>query len=112
MGVEGVVVVEQNKITSGSHCLVLSSVYVVPTKIIIFEGTTWHAAGLMVTFGSTSETSTELRKYSKQLYRTLEQETGLSTGAVENSLKSTMVDSKPLTPHSHLKVSGPWDLLN
>ena len=25
------------------------------------SGTTWHAAGLMVTFGSTSQTSTELR---------------------------------------------------
>ena len=27
------------------------------------SGTTWHAAGLMVTFGSTSGTSTELRQY-------------------------------------------------
>jgi glutamyl-tRNA reductase len=27
------------------------------------SGTTWHAAGLMATFGSKSETSTELRKY-------------------------------------------------
>ena len=26
------------------------------------SGTTWHAAGLMATFGSTSETSTELRR--------------------------------------------------
>lgn len=43
-------------------------------------GTTWHAAGLMVTFGSTSETSTELRKYSRDLYSRLEQETGLATG--------------------------------
>ena len=32
-------------------------------------GTTWHAAGLMVTFGSSSETSTSLRKYTKELYR-------------------------------------------
>ena len=45
------------------------------------SGTTWHAAGLMVTFGSLSETSTELRKYSKELYSTvLEEETGQSTG--------------------------------
>ncbi|HXF53201.1 MAG TPA: FAD-dependent oxidoreductase [Hyphomicrobiaceae bacterium] len=43
-------------------------------------GTTWHAAGLMVTFGSTSETSTELRKYTRDLYRRLEAETGQSTG--------------------------------
>ena len=45
------------------------------------SGTTWHAAGLMVTFGSLSATSTEWRKYSKQLYaETLEAETGLATG--------------------------------
>jgi glycine cleavage system aminomethyltransferase T/glycine/D-amino acid oxidase-like deaminating enzyme len=44
------------------------------------SGTTWHAAGLMVTFGSTSETSTEIRKYTRDLYQRLEAETGLSTG--------------------------------
>src|SRR5438105_9702783 len=43
-------------------------------------GTTWHAAGLMVTFGSTSETSTEMRKYSRALYSRLEAETGQATG--------------------------------
>jgi 4-methylaminobutanoate oxidase (formaldehyde-forming) len=43
-------------------------------------GTTWHAAGLMVTFGSTSETSTEMRKYTRDLYRRLEAETGQATG--------------------------------
>jgi len=45
------------------------------------SGTTWHAAGLMVTYGSLSETSTEMRKYTKELYRTvLEEETGQTTG--------------------------------
>ncbi len=44
------------------------------------SGTTWHAAGLMVTFGSTSETSTEIRKYSRNLYSRLEAETGQATG--------------------------------
>lgn len=44
------------------------------------SGTTWHAAGLMVTYGSTSETSTELRKYTKQLYQDLLHETGQDTG--------------------------------
>lgn len=44
------------------------------------SGTTWHAAGLMVTFGSTSETSTELRKYTRDLYSRLEAETGQDTG--------------------------------
>ena len=44
------------------------------------SGTTWHSAGLMVTFGSTSETSTEMRKYTRDLYARLEAETGLATG--------------------------------
>lgn len=44
------------------------------------SGTTWHAAGLMVTYGSLSETSTSMRQYSRDLYSRLEAETGLSTG--------------------------------
>lgn len=44
------------------------------------SGTTWHAAGLMVTFGSFSETSMEMRKYSRDLYSRLEAETGQATG--------------------------------
>lgn len=59
MGVKNVVLLERDQLTSG---------------------TTWHAAGLMVTFGSLSETSTELRKYTKKLYQSLEAETGQSTG--------------------------------
>jgi 4-methylaminobutanoate oxidase (formaldehyde-forming) len=43
-------------------------------------GTTWHAAGLMVTFGSKSETSSEIRKYTRDLYSRLEAETGQATG--------------------------------
>jgi glycine cleavage system aminomethyltransferase T/glycine/D-amino acid oxidase-like deaminating enzyme len=56
------------------------------TDVVIVErdqltsGTTWHAAGLMVTFGSLSETSTEMRKYTADLYNRLESETGQSTG--------------------------------
>ena len=46
------------------------------------SGTTWHAAGLIVTFGSTSETSTEMRKYTRDLYARLEAETGQATGFV------------------------------
>jgi len=46
----------------------------------VTSGTTWHAAGLIVTFGSTSETSTEMRKYTRDLYARLEQETGQATG--------------------------------
>jgi len=44
------------------------------------SGTTWHAAGLIVTFGSTSETSTQMRRYTRDLYARLEAETGLATG--------------------------------
>lgn len=44
------------------------------------SGTTWHAAGLMTTFGSTSETSIEMRKYTRDLYARLEEETGQATG--------------------------------
>ncbi len=44
------------------------------------SGTTWHAAGLIVRFGSLSETSTELRKYTRDLYARLEAETGQATG--------------------------------
>ncbi len=56
------------------------------TDVLLIErdrltsGTTWHAAGLVVTFGSTSETSTEMRRYTRDLYGRLEQETGLATG--------------------------------
>ena len=46
----------------------------------VTSGTTWHAAGLMVCFGSTSETSTEMRKYTRDLYARLEAETGVATG--------------------------------
>ena len=59
MGWKDVVLLERDRLTSGS---------------------TWHAAGLMVTFGSTSETSTAMRKYTRDLYARLEAETGLSTG--------------------------------
>lgn len=44
------------------------------------SGTTWHAAGLMTTFGSLSETSVDIRTYTRELYARLEAETGLATG--------------------------------
>jgi 4-methylaminobutanoate oxidase (formaldehyde-forming) len=62
MGWRDVVLLERDRLTSGA---------------------TWHAAGLMVTFGSTSETSTEMRKYSRDLYSRLEAETGQSTGLAQ-----------------------------
>ena len=59
MGMTDVVLLEQQQVTAG---------------------TTWHAAGLMVTFGSINETSTDMRKYSKILYHDLIAETGQETG--------------------------------
>ena len=53
-----VVVLEQNKITSGS---------------------TWHAAGLVGQLRSSAST-TQVLKYSVELYKNLEKETGLQTG--------------------------------
>lgn len=44
------------------------------------SGTTWHAAGLITTFGSTSATSCEIRTYTRDLYASLEGETGVATG--------------------------------
>src|SRR5215510_14710381 len=44
------------------------------------SGTTWHAAGLLATSDSTSQTSTELRMYTRDLYARPEPETGQATG--------------------------------
>jgi len=61
MGCDEVVLLERDQLTSG---------------------TTWHAAGLMTTYGSGSETILGIRKHSMEVYRRLEQETGLQTGFV------------------------------
>ena len=37
-------------------------------KSQLTHGCTWHAAGLMVTFGSLSETSAQMRLYGRDLY--------------------------------------------
>jgi len=44
-------------------------------------GTTWHAAGLLTSLRDT-ETQTRLAKYSQDLYRKLETETGQATGLI------------------------------
>ena len=44
------------------------------------SGTTWHAAGLIVSGGMTTDTLAWMAKYSRDLFAGLEQETGLSTG--------------------------------
>jgi len=59
LGWDDVVLLERHKLTSG---------------------TTWHAAGLVVSGGMTTETLAWMTKYSRDLYEVLEEETGLSTG--------------------------------
>jgi len=60
------------------------------------SGTTWHAAGLMVTFGSFSQTSTELRKYTLDLFGRLEAETGLATGLKQVGFIESAADADRL----------------
>jgi glycine cleavage system aminomethyltransferase T/glycine/D-amino acid oxidase-like deaminating enzyme len=56
------------------------------TDVLLLErqqltsGTTWHAAGLITSAGMVDETSLWMSRYSRDLYATLESETGLSTG--------------------------------
>ena len=60
LGMQNVVLLEQSQLTAG---------------------TTWHAAGLVNTFGSLSETSISMRQYTRDLYANiLPQETGDSAG--------------------------------
>jgi len=44
------------------------------------SGTTWHAAGLVVCGGFATDTMLYMAHYTRELYRNLEKETGLSTG--------------------------------
>jgi 4-methylaminobutanoate oxidase (formaldehyde-forming) len=59
LGVRDVVVLERDKLTSG---------------------TTWHAAGLIASGGMSTETLIWIEQYTRQLYIDLPAETGLSTG--------------------------------
>jgi glycine cleavage system aminomethyltransferase T/glycine/D-amino acid oxidase-like deaminating enzyme len=44
------------------------------------SGTTWHAAGLVISAGFATETSLNMALYTRELYKRLEQETGQDTG--------------------------------
>ncbi len=57
-------------------------------------GTTWHAAGLLTTLRDT-EAQTKLAKYTQDLYRRLEAETGQATGIINcGSIQLAMTDDK------------------
>jgi len=49
-------------------------------KSALTAGTTWHAAGLVVSGTFASETLIEMASYTRDLYTRLGQETGLDTG--------------------------------
>jgi 4-methylaminobutanoate oxidase (formaldehyde-forming) len=53
---------------------------VVLEKDQLTSGTTWHAAGLIVSGLLSDETSADIFTYGRELYANLEQETGLATG--------------------------------
>jgi len=68
------------------------------------SGTTWHAAGLIATFGSTSQTSTELRQYTRDLYSRLESETGLATGLKQCGLIELAIEPGRLEEYRRVSV--------
>ena len=80
------------------------------TDVVLLErdrltsGTTWHAAGLMVTFGSTSETSTRLRQYTRDLYARLEAETGLATGLMQVGFIEVAADAGRLEEYRRVSA--------
>ena len=56
------------------------------------SGTTWHAAGLVVTSGFTTETTMKIARYTRDLYADLETETGFATGFNPVGLLQIAVD--------------------
>ncbi len=84
------------------------------TDVVLLEqsqltsGTTWHAAGLMTTFGSTSETSIEMRKYSRDLYSKLETETGQATGFQAVGFIEVAADLDRLEEYRRVAAFNRW----
>lgn len=72
------------------------------------SGTTWHAAGLMTTFGSTSETSIEMRKYTRNLYARLEAETGQATGFAPVGFIEVAADEDRLEEYRRVAAFNRW----
>ena len=59
------------------------------------SGTTWHAAGLLGQVGA-SATITKLRNYSLNLYKKLQEETGIETGLKQNGSLTVATDADRL----------------
>ena len=70
------------------------------------SGTTWHAAGLLTSLRDT-ETQTRLAKYSQDLYRRLEAETGQATGLIDcGSIQLAMTKDKVEEMRRGLRMAG------
>jgi glycine cleavage system aminomethyltransferase T/glycine/D-amino acid oxidase-like deaminating enzyme len=70
------------------------------------SGTTWHAAGLLTTLRDT-ETQTRLAKYTQDLYRRLEAETGQATGLINcGSIQLAITTSKAEEMRRGLHMAG------
>lgn len=87
LGWKDVVLLERNKLTSG---------------------TTWHAAGMMTVFGSTSETAIAMRKYSREMCGKLEEETGLSTGFKAVGFIEVAADVDRLEEYRRVAAFNRW----
>ena len=62
----------------------------------------------MVTFGSTSETSTEMRKYTRDLYSRLEAETGQATGFAPVGFIEVAADDDRLEEFRRVAAFNRW----
>ncbi len=70
------------------------------------SGTTWHAAGLLTTLRDT-EAQTKLAKYTQDLYRRLEAETGQATGVINcGSIQLAQTPEKALEMRRGLAMAG------
>ena len=70
------------------------------------SGTTWHAAGLLTTLRDT-EAQTRLAKYTQDLYRSLEAETGQATGVINcGSIQLAKTADKAIEMRRGLAMAG------
>jgi heterotetrameric sarcosine oxidase gamma subunit len=70
------------------------------------SGTTWHAAGLLTTLRDT-EAQTRLAKYTQDLYRGLEAETGQATGVINcGSIQLAKTADKAIEMRRGLAMAG------
>jgi heterotetrameric sarcosine oxidase gamma subunit len=72
------------------------------------SGTTWHAAGLMTTYGSGSETVLNVRRESLALYRRLEEETGQDTGFRPVGFIEVAADDDRLEEYRRITAFNRW----